>query len=490
MIPLNLQFHWPGTLIEIGTTLVLAVVCRFLLRKLVRHAMFKADQRMGEHTTAEMGRSAQMVSTSEGLGASRGARRTKTLGSVLMSIADIVLLIIVVLSILNSVNINIRPALASAGIVGVAIGIGAQSLVKDFFNGAFIIIEDQYGVGDIIEVGKLKGTVRSVGFRVTELQDFNGEVWYLRNGDISTVGNVSQGYSQSTFTLPVSIEEDPKRVTRALNRMLKRLDAEPDWHNKMLEEPMLLGLTDVDDITASYQITIKCPPNQQWTVEREIRARALTIFSQRGIRTPYQLISTIPSPSAESTADTPKTVRRRRLSHTARDARARAGTNYADAGEKTSVSPDAPSTAATGGQAAAGSTTDRQELSDVTHVQPRVTPRDSAGTPASPVPGRAPDHPAAAPDDRTGPEEEAWPADDSEQRSARDASGKAADATISTEGRKAQAWLDKGANRRVRWVSDTDTGHNMAAEDTMDLNTEDIVGDKKAKTKDKHSDDQ
>lgn len=433
MIPLNIEFHWPGTVIEIVLTVVLALLCRIVLHKLVRRAVAKADQRLGEHTALEMGRTASMVSTPTGLNTSRGAQRTKTLGSVLMSVTDAVLVVTVILTVLNSININIRPALASAGILGVAIGFGAQSLVKDLFAGIFMIMEDQYGVGDIIEIGELKGTVRSVGFRVTEVQDFNGEVWYLRNGNISTVGNVSQGFSQSFINLLVSIEEDPHRVIKVLTRMLERMDAEPDWHNKMLEAPTLLGLTEVDATTATYQVMIKCPPNEQWGVEREIRVRALTTMSQQGLRMPRQLIATVAAPGAESTQDMPSPVRRRRLSRGTRTRRRLNETEHTTAGEETTqISP-------------------RPAVLDRPHPDEQSEDAEATRTHQQAVVRANPPQAPVAPPEAN---EE--------------------DAPSATDRRKARAWLGNAANRSVRWVSATDTGHNMAAEETVVLDAEQI----------------
>ncbi|SER74759.1 small conductance mechanosensitive channel [Propionibacterium cyclohexanicum] len=469
MIPLNIEFHWPGTVLEIVLTVGVALLCRIVLHQLVRRAVAKADQRLGEHTALEMGRAASMVSTSEGLSHSRGAQRTKTMGSVLMSITDAVLVVIVVLTVLNSINVNIRPALASAGILGVAVGFGAQSLVKDLFSGIFMIMEDQYGVGDIIEIGKLKGTVRSVGFRVTEVQDFNGEVWYVRNGDISTVGNVSQGYSQSFINLLVSIEEDPHRVIKALTRMLEKMDAEPDWHNKMLEEPVLLGLTAVDATTATYQVMIKCPPNAQWEVEREIRVRALTVMARRGISMPRQLITTIPAADSDEDSGVTSPTRRRRV---ARTNRARFSTL------RQSLSPEDDRLPAADEQedAGAGEPDDEQAALHQTSTDRR--PRTGA-LPAAHPSEVEPDPDAtrnlrriasdsapedSAPDHLGGtPQEGLSGTPQAQENTASD-----------TEKRRARAWLGNAANRRVRWVSTGATGHDMSAEETVVLSAEAI----------------
>ena len=301
MLPLDIEFVWPNTLIEIIVTIALAVVTRFVMRRLIDQFIKHAGQHRAERAGHDI--------TTDGINANRAAQRARTLGTVLKSITDVLIIIVVVLTVLNSININVMPAIASAGVVGIAVAFGAQSLVKDFFNGICMIMEDQYGVGDIVTVDDIKGTVRAVGFRVTEVQDFNGQVWYLRNGEITTVCNISQGFSKSTIDIPVSIDENPAAVIKLLRRTCARMDAEPDWHNQMLEAPSVLGLNALDENAAVYQILISCPANKQWDVEREIRSRILAAMRRAGMRTPRRAI--LPLTSEKDTNASPQSGQRR-----------------------------------------------------------------------------------------------------------------------------------------------------------------------------------
>lgn len=313
MLPLDIEFVWPNTLIEIIVTIALAVVTRFVMRRLIDQFIKHAGQHRAERAGHDI--------TTDGINANRAAQRARTLGTVLKSITDVLIIIVVVLTVLNSININVMPAIASAGVVGIAVAFGAQSLVKDFFNGICMIMEDQYGVGDIVTVDDIKGTVRAVGFRVTEVQDFNGQVWYLRNGEITTVCNISQGFSKSTIDIPVSIDENPAAVIKLLRRTCARMDAEPDWHNQMLEAPSVLGLNALDENAAVYQILISCPANKQWDVEREIRSRILAAMRRAGMRTPRRAI--LPLTSEKDTNASPQSGQRRHpLSKAAKERRA------------------------------------------------------------------------------------------------------------------------------------------------------------------------
>ena len=200
------------------------------------------------------------------------------------------MIIVVVFMMLQSLGVNIMPALASAGIGGLAIGFGAQSLVKDIISGIFLMLEDQLGVGDHVDIGTLSGTVLSLGLRATRIQDVGGEIWYVRNGEIVTLGNRSQGWSTGNIHIPVALSEDPYTVLPLLTEVCQKLEADPEWAEQMLEPPTVLGLTRFEAQHAIYTITVKCPPNQQWAVEREVRARVMAGFQAAGVKAPSPLV--------------------------------------------------------------------------------------------------------------------------------------------------------------------------------------------------------
>lgn len=281
-----MKFVWPETLIEIGIILLLAIVVRGLLKRLIKRSIDNAAQRAEDRTATLTGRAAAVLAQAGGLSLDRQAHRTRTIGTMLGSLTDATVVIVVVFMILQSLGVNIMPALASAGIGGLAIGFGAQSLVKDIISGIFLMVEDQLGVGDHVDIGTLNGTVLSLGLRATRIQDVAGEIWYVRNGEIVTLGNRSQGWSTGNISIPVAISEDPYRVIPLLSEVCAQLEAEPEWAEQMLEPPTVLGLTGFEPNQANYLITVKCPTNKQWGVERELRLRIMTAFQAAGISAP------------------------------------------------------------------------------------------------------------------------------------------------------------------------------------------------------------
>src|SRR6185312_10004360 len=143
--------------------------------------------------------------------AARRSQRAAAIGSVLRSFSSFVILGVAVVLILGELGVNLAPIIASAGVIGVALAFGAQNLVKDFIAGIGIILEDQYGVGDVVDLGEASGTVEAVGLRITRLRDSHGVVWYVRNGEVLRVGNKSQGFAQVVIDMPVAHDTDLER---------------------------------------------------------------------------------------------------------------------------------------------------------------------------------------------------------------------------------------------------------------------------------------
>lgn len=281
-----MNFVWPDTLIEVAVVLLLAVVVRGLLKRLINRSVRRATEQADERARALTGRAAEVLAKAGGLNTARQAQRGRTIGSMLGSLLDAVVTIVVIFMLLQAFGINIMPALASAGIGGLAIGFGAQSLVKDIISGIFLMMEDQLGVGDQVDIGTLSGTVQAMGLRVTRLQDVNGVIWYVRNGEIVTLGNRSQGWSTGNVKIPVALNEDPFKVIGVLTKVCEGFEADPEWSEKILEPPTVLGLSSFELAHAVYQITVKCPANQQWGVERELRARSIAALAEAGIEAP------------------------------------------------------------------------------------------------------------------------------------------------------------------------------------------------------------
>ena len=183
-------------------------------------------------------------------------------------------------------GLELGPLLASAGVGGVAIGFGAQSLVKDFLSGIFMIFEDQYGVGDVVDTGEAIGTVEEVTLRVTRLRDFDGVVWYVRNGEIVRIGNRSQGYGAAWIDMPVSYRNDMSEVLSVLRQVCEDFAADEEWKSKLIEPPTVLGVDSITGQTVTVKILAKCLAGEQFGVQRELRARIKAAFDQHDIQAP------------------------------------------------------------------------------------------------------------------------------------------------------------------------------------------------------------
>ncbi|OZE77415.1 mechanosensitive ion channel protein MscS [Rhodococcus sp. 15-649-2-2] len=219
----------------------------------------------------------------------RRKQRASTIGSVLKSAVSVMILTWFVLSVLDVVGVNVAPFIASAGIVGVALGFGAQNLVRDFLSGIFMLLEDQYGVGDVVDLGEATGTVESVGLRVTTIRDINGTVWYCRNGEVLRVGNMSQGFAVAVLDLPISHTANIEHACEVAERTTASLVKSGDFENDILEPPEMLGVNAVSADTVTIRITIKTRPGRQWAVQRRLHQDILEAFDDADIKAPYAL---------------------------------------------------------------------------------------------------------------------------------------------------------------------------------------------------------
>jgi small-conductance mechanosensitive channel len=265
--------------------LVVGLVLQFAGRRLIDKLISKAEDGVlpDRMSTAVFGRSEQPPP-----GSTRRVQRAKTLGTLLKSITSGVIVAVVLTMMLAVVGLNIGPILASAGILGVALGFGSQTLVKDFLSGIFLIFEDQYGVGDVVDMGEgLSGTVEAVSLRVTRLRDTNGTVWYLRNGELLRVGNMSQNWARTVLDVQVSAREDLSRVRSVLSDVIHDLWEDDDFDGVIIEEPEVWGIQEITPDGITVRVTLKTAPMEQWRVARELRERIKSRFDHEGISAPY-----------------------------------------------------------------------------------------------------------------------------------------------------------------------------------------------------------
>ncbi|MGY1857972.1 mechanosensitive ion channel family protein [Modestobacter sp. SYSU DS0290] len=230
--------------------------------------------------------------------AARRTQRAEAIGSVLRSCASFAVLGVAVVLVLGELGVNLAPILASAGVIGVALGFGAQNLVKDFIAGIGIILEDQYGVGDVVDLGEASGTVEAVGLRITRLRDINGVVWYVRNGEVLRVGNRSQGFAQVVIDMPVAHDTDLERCRAVMLEVAEGMAAEEEWAEVFLGEPESLGVEQISTEGVVMRVQVRTTNAVQWQVARELRQRLKERFAAEGIRTPLPLLGLSAGPGA------------------------------------------------------------------------------------------------------------------------------------------------------------------------------------------------
>jgi moderate conductance mechanosensitive channel len=213
----------------------------------------------------------------------RRALRAETIGAVLRSILSVLIWATAGLMILEEIGINLAAIGIGVSIVGVALGFGAQTVVRDFLAGIFMLIEDQYGVGDVIDTGTATGTVEGVSLRTTRLRDAEGIVWHVANGEIRTLGNKSQQWSRVVLDITVAYDADIERATEVIKRGALALAEHPDYRGLITEEPEVWGIESVEADHVVIRLAVKTLPLEQWRVARALRARLKAALDDAGI---------------------------------------------------------------------------------------------------------------------------------------------------------------------------------------------------------------
>ncbi len=276
--------------VAITIIVVLAVALRLLIHRSIDRLTREPDPQKGPMLLRPLRERApdRVRNLGNAMLRERRNQRAKTIGSVLKSFASVTILTIAAVEVLDQLGVNIAPLLASAGIVGVALGFGAQNLVKDFLSGVFMILEDQYGVGDIIDLGEASGTVEAVGLRVTTLRDYQGTVWYFRNGAVSRVGNKSQDYAIAVVDFPLAHTADIELASSVAAETARHILAVEPLRTDVLAPPEVAGVSKVTAHTVTLRITVTVRPGKQWGVEWALTQRILQKFDEHRIPAPSQ----------------------------------------------------------------------------------------------------------------------------------------------------------------------------------------------------------
>jgi small conductance mechanosensitive channel len=294
--------------IAVLITVAAAVLIWWILGRVIKRVTRDAVRRASVERPAQQRRPDHTQELTDALMGQRREQRAQALGQLLNSVMTFSVFGLTILLVLTELGVDITPLLASAGIVGVALGFGAQTLVKDFLSGIFLVMEDQYGPGDVVDLGSAIGTVEEVTLRITRIRDMSGVVWYVRNGEILRVGNRSQGWTLAVVDLPIAYNEDLDRVRRIIEEIGTEMDADPQYDGVLFGTPTYAGVESVSGDAVFVRVTAKAAPDQQMTAARALRERIKVAFDQAGVRVPVLQRQNLPGqpPPAGGAAPGPR----------------------------------------------------------------------------------------------------------------------------------------------------------------------------------------
>jgi len=263
----------------IGISVVIRIVLQFVIRRVVDRIVNGVKKKQNAEDTIALMNSP--------LAAVRIVQRTRTLGSVLSSVLTAIVAIMAILLIVTEIDANLTGAFSLiTAALGAGLGFGAQNIVKDILNGLFMVGEDQLGVGDVVDLGAATGVVEYVGVRVTQVRDVNGTLWFVRNGEILRVGNMSQGWARVIIDLAIPYDTDIEEVQKRMLETANALAADSKWRSRILEKPEIWGLESISAEALVIRLVMKTRSGSKDDVARELRIRLKRALDELGIKLP------------------------------------------------------------------------------------------------------------------------------------------------------------------------------------------------------------
>lgn len=299
--------------IKIGVIIIVALILHWVSRRIINKLAKSSIEKKGTHSNPinkiglpgalskkQKDKQEKQLRSIDKSRENRRISRIKTLATVATSAAAIVVWGWAALAILDQVGVNIAPLIASAGVLGVALGFGAQSLVKDFLSGVFMLLEDQYGIGDTIDLGDgVFGDVEEITLRITTVRDMDGALWYIRNGEILKVANHSDEFSVARIQVPVGLSNDTEKAFEVIEDSVQKIAKNPEVAELLLDKPVVNGVSDFQPDYLSFRVTVKTLPGSQWQVQRIMQGRVLNSMNDAGVTTPYPYGIGITAPQLE-----------------------------------------------------------------------------------------------------------------------------------------------------------------------------------------------
>ena len=277
---------WLHTFLPAALRIALIVVVMMLLRWLLIRLKDRTVRTMIDGRRTKMD-SKWSDDTQALIEAERDIQRADTLGKLMQNVITIATVTIMGLLVLTEMGFNLGPLIAGAGIAGVALAFGAQSLVADFFSGIFMMLEDQFGVGDVVDFGDAVGTVEHVSLRVTQVRGIDGTLWFVRNGEVLRVGNMSQDWSRTLVDVGIAYGSDIRKAREIMNRCGLELFEDEEFATRILETPEVWGVQQLGNDAVVLRMVAKTKPGEQWATSRELQERIKYAFDAEGIEIPF-----------------------------------------------------------------------------------------------------------------------------------------------------------------------------------------------------------
>lgn len=276
-----------GVVIIIAGCALIALVLRVVIRRVVHRIVDSAKSKAAVDDTQALERSP--------LADMRLVQRTRTLGTILQNIVNVMLVVIAIVLVVNHLAPSLLGSLTLlTAAVGAGLGFGAQNIVKDVLNGMFLVAEDQIGIGDVVDLGLASGVVEYVSVRITQVRDVNGTLWYVRNGEVTRIGNMSQGWARAIIDLGVPLDSDIDVVEKTMLETAQGLAKDPKWRTRIIEKPELWGLESIEGEALVVRIVIKARANAKDDVAQELRKRLRAAFLEKEIALP-SMSTVVPS---------------------------------------------------------------------------------------------------------------------------------------------------------------------------------------------------
>jgi small conductance mechanosensitive channel len=262
-----------GWILGNGSQIVILLVVGFIIYKFIKPVITRIVRKA--------------VTTDPNLSEAEEERREDTLIAIMTGTIKIVTVIFIALMILSEFGIDIGPLIAGAGVIGLAFGFGGQYIVKDIITGLFIILENQYRVGDVVKIAGIAGLVEDISLRVTILRDLDGTVHHIPHGDVTTVSNMAKGFARVNMNIGISYNADVDKVKEIINRVGNELAEDPEFKEKIIDTPKYVRIDSFDDSSVSLKILGETKPLAQWEIAGELRIRLKRAFDKEGIEIPF-----------------------------------------------------------------------------------------------------------------------------------------------------------------------------------------------------------